>query len=331
MVNQDLSANRFLFLSVALRLRLHVQFLAACCLGLILLAGPAAGESPAPTVHWGGLAYPDQSSTFSVGGTVNRFTEFDNPSRNSIPYESTVHESFGLNFFSLSWTKVWECSICVEGLATNLTVGAGPTSEQPSRSLQNIHNAFNVPQVSTGRIRGGADAMVDASVTKWFSFQRSGLIGEEFGDTFVGAGFSGGTLYQELFFRGGFRRLELPTEANLPVRFSMMGRYSRLFTGSLLHTVPSSSTVLQPAISFGPYAVHGPVVPPWEIEIAITWDSGLFANEAGRARHERFWSFSYRYHGFRFETWNDSLINDKDRGPTFGGTLTYNLLQTWMD
>jgi hypothetical protein len=73
------------------------------------------------------------------------------------------------------------------------------------------------------------------------------------------------------------------------------------------------------------------VIPPWEIEIAITWDSGLFANEAGRARHEQFWSFSYRYHALRFEVWNDSLINDKDRGPSFGGTLTYNLLQAWVD
>lgn len=293
---------------------------------LLALSGTAAAEAPAPSVHWGALAFPDQIPTLSVGGTVNRFTEFDNPSRNSIPYESNLRESFGLNFFSLSWTKQWRCALCPQGLTTNLTAGGGPTRDQPSRFLQDIHNVLHIPEVYAPRNRQGYDGMIDGSLTKWFSLQSGDLVGEEFGDTFIGAGGSGGTLYQEVFLRGGFRRLALPTQENYPVRFSMMARYSWLSTGSLLRSVPANSVLWQPVVSFGPYAVKGPGVPPWEIEIGLTWDSGLFVNEAGQRRRERFWTASVRYHGLTFETWNDSLINDKDRGPTFGGMLIYNLL-----
>jgi hypothetical protein len=297
--------------------------------GLLLCLGrPVWAESPAPTVHWGGLAFPDQTPTLSIGGTVNRFSEFDNPTRNSVAYESSLHQSFGLNFASVSWTKQWECSLC-QGVTTNLTAGVGPTSEEPSKFLADIHNIFHIPRAPTGRIRHGVDGMLDASATKWFSLQKSDEARSAFGDTFIGAGLSAGTLYQEVFVRGGVRRLALPVDENLPVRFSVMGRYSRLFVGDVVRDVPNTSVIVQPVISFGPYAVNGATVPPWEIEIGVTWDSGLFVNDRGQARRERFWTASLRYHGLMFETWNDSLLNDKDRGPSFGVTLTYNLLQVW--
>ena len=34
-------------------------------------------ETPAPSVHWGSIAYPDQFNTVQLGGTFNRFTQFD--------------------------------------------------------------------------------------------------------------------------------------------------------------------------------------------------------------------------------------------------------------
>jgi hypothetical protein len=307
--------------------RLTVSALLAAGLWLLLL-GPAAAESPAPSVHWGALAFPDQSPTLSIAGTVNRFSEFDNPTRNSVAYESNVRQSAGFNFVSLSWTKLWDCSFC-QGLTTNLTAGAGPTSEEPSKFLADVHNIFHIPQAPVGRFRRGVDGMADASVTKWFSLQKSDEAKSAFGDTFIGVGASGGSLYQEVFARGGVRRLALPVDENLPVRFSVMGRYSRLFMGDFVRHLPKSSVVVQPVISFGPYAVNGPTVPPWEIEIGVTWDSGLFVNDQGTPRKERFWTMSLRYHGLMFETWNDSLLNDKDRGPSFGVTLSYNLLQVW--
>jgi hypothetical protein len=298
--------------------------LATLCLAVSLCANPVAAESPAPTVHWGGLAYPDQSPTLSGGFTMNRFTEFDSQ-YGAPPFGSTVNESFGLNFVSLSWTRALTCSFCLKGLTMNLTAGAGPTSEQPSKGIQDmLHRTFDGPPVMTRRVRTGADGMVDASLTKWFSLQ-STESGQTYGDTFLGGGVSGGTLYQELFMRAGFRRLAIPIDVDLPVRFSLMGRASRLFTGSLLHNVPAGSLQAQPAVSFGPYEGHGPSVPPWEIEFAMTWDTGLFVNQAGQSLRTHFWSLSYRYHGLKIETWNDSLWNLHDRGPTYGMALTYNL------
>jgi len=294
-------------------------------LALACLPGDAAAESPAPTVHWGGLAYPDQYPLLSAGLTINRFTEFDNPSRSSVPYGSTVHESFGLNFLSFSWTKQWDRLL--PGLSTNLTAGIGPTSEQPSKFLQNtvIHKPFGIPPVQTARVREDTDAMVDGSVTKWL---RHALYD---GDLFAGGGFSVGTLYQETFLRAGVRRMEVPGLEGAPVRFSMMGRYGHLWPGALIHQIAPNSILWQPVFSFGPYrrGASGPA--PWEFELSLTWDSGIFVNGVGQSRKERFWSFSYRCQGVRVETWNDSLMGGKDRGPTYGVTLTYNLLEFHAD
>lgn len=92
-----------------------------CCAALMLIGLNTTGraESPAPTVHWGGLAYPDQVNTLSIGYAGNRFTQFNN-----------ISETIGFNFGSLSWTQHWRQ---IEGLSTNLTLGAGPTGEQPTR------------------------------------------------------------------------------------------------------------------------------------------------------------------------------------------------------
>ncbi|MCK6498061.1 MAG: hypothetical protein L6Q38_01120, partial [Nitrospira sp.] len=64
---------------------------------------------------------------------------------------------------------------------------------------------------------------------------------------------------------------------------------------------------------------------PWEIEVAVTYDSGLFVDHRGDSLEERFVSVALRYSAFTFETWND-LINQKDYGPTFGARLTLDLL-----
>jgi hypothetical protein len=168
--------------------------------------------------------------------------------------------------------------------------------------------------------------MVDGSLTKWFSMQQHDPSGGAFGDTFVGAGFSVGTLYQEAFARAGVQRMEIPGTDNVPVRFSMMGRYSRLFDGALLHAVPPQSVLWQPAIGFGPYPKNGASISPWEFELALTWDSGIFVNTVGQSHKERFWSFSYRCQGLKIETWNDSFIAHKDRGPTYGVEVAFNFL-----
>jgi hypothetical protein len=44
---------------------------------VLYLLATAAAETPAPTVHWGGIAHPDQFNILQLGATFNRFTEFD--------------------------------------------------------------------------------------------------------------------------------------------------------------------------------------------------------------------------------------------------------------
>jgi hypothetical protein len=301
--------------------------------GLLLLSfavvglhAPARAETPAPSIHWGALGYPDQFPTLTVGFTINRFTEFDNPTRQSVPYDSTIHESFGLNFITGSWTH--ELSN-LPGWSLNLTGGIGPTAEQPSKFLQNsvIHKVMGIPPVGTKTIREDTDAMIDGSVTRWLPFFSQDKT------LFVGAGGSAGTLYQELFVRGGVRRADVPYLSDWIrgkdmdwIRWSMMARAGQVFHGAVLHATNKASVIWQPSVSFGPYCGNGQSLPRWELELGLTWDSGIFVNDVGQSHKEKFWTIAYRYGPGRFETWNDSFVGNKDRGPTYGATMTINLL-----
>ncbi|MBH0207829.1 MAG: hypothetical protein HP495_04760 [Nitrospira sp.] len=72
-----------------------------------LVPSPARGESPAPSVHWGSTAFPDQYTTVTSGLTLNRFTPIDGLGNK---YDSTVGNTLGFNLITLSWTKHWDYS-----------------------------------------------------------------------------------------------------------------------------------------------------------------------------------------------------------------------------
>jgi hypothetical protein len=164
-------------------------------LGLCLVVGTETvqAESPAPSVHWGALAYPDQYRTLDAGVTFNRFTEFSAHDR----YNSTIRETMGFNFATLSWTERFS------DWGTNLTVGAGPTRDEPTETFQNgfIHRAFGFSPVPSGAVREATDFMIDGSLTRWAQ-----LFGQH-DSGFAGLGASSGTLYHEGFARLGARRL----------------------------------------------------------------------------------------------------------------------------
>jgi len=64
----------------------------------------ATAESPSPTAHWGGLAYPDAYSKLELGYTGNRFTEFNREGEQYNP----IRETMGINFGTASWTEHWK-------------------------------------------------------------------------------------------------------------------------------------------------------------------------------------------------------------------------------
>jgi hypothetical protein len=280
--------------------------LALCC-----LAGTttARAESPSPSVHWGALGYPDQYRTLDAGMTFNRFTEFSSTSR----YNSTIKGTIGFNFATLSWTERFG------DWGTNLTVGAGPTRDEPTNTFQNgfIHRAFGFPRVPVDAVREATDFMIDGSLTRW---------GDLFGQHdagFAGLGGSSGSPYHEGFARLGARRLSF----GLPfARLSIMGRYSQIYHSSAFNQVAGQSYLGQASLGFANYTRYKDGERPrWELELGVTWDTGLFVDLQGRAKGEFFSTAALRFPYGVFETWNDAL-NLKDMGPTYGARLMFDIL-----
>ena len=231
-----------------------------------------------------------------------------------------------------SWTRHWSNSL--EGWSTNLTFGIGPTRNQPSEYLQNdfVHDRlFDIPQVPVGAKRKETDFTLSGSITRWGELpgQRRVL--------FLSGGGQTGSLYQELFARGGFRRWS-PVKtieylsgthdgwvADLfrPLRLSGMGRAGRLFNGAAFHDLANHSFAAQGSLSYGWYD-EKTFRPLFEVEIGATIDSGMFNGNQGNALEESFWTIAIRAHPFTFETWNDQL-SGQDFGPTYGGKLMMDL------
>jgi hypothetical protein len=320
-------------LHIGERIRNTVERGVALLLSTFLLIGilssPAWSESPAPSVHWGSIAFPDQYSTVTSGLTLNRFTPTDGL---GVKYDSTVSNTLGFNLITFSWTQHWGGSL--EGWSTNLTVGGSPTGNQPSEFFQNkvVHQLRHLPPVPTTDPRKETDVMVDGSLTKWFPLVHPKVI-------FLGGGFSVGTVYQQGFLRAGIRRLQItPTFyhgnwGDVSVRASVLGRISYQDNGAVLHAVRQTAGLVQPSIAFGQYRVtkKGETIPAWELEFALMWDSGIFVNAIGQSQKQFAWSLALSGGPLRFETWNDSMGNiaTRDFGPTYGASLTMDLLRVW--
>lgn len=302
--------------------------------GVLLFVGvfptPAQSENPAPSVHWGGAAFPDQYSTVTGGLTLNRFTPIDGLGNK---YDSTIGNTLGFNLITFSWTQHWGGNW--EGWSTNLTAGFSPTADEPSQFFQNnvIHQLRHLPPVPSVDPRKETDAMIDGSVTRWVPLFGPKVI-------FLGGGFSVGTIYQQGFLRAGIRRLQIiPTLyhsdrwGDVSLRASVLGRVSYQTNGAVLHATRSTAALVQPSIAFGQYrtTATGETIPTWEIEFALMWDSGIFVNTTGRSQEQFAWSLAGSVGPVRLETWNDSMGNiaERDYGPTYGVSLTLDVLRVW--
>jgi len=305
-------------------------------LTLLLLLYPLAApraENVAPGPHWGAIDFPDRDRTLMAGFTMNRFTEF-NESRKRF---NAINETAGFNFAVLSWTDRLKA---LPGWSANVTLGGGPTGEDPSSSVQSFfHQVTGHREVPVDQTRGGGDFMLGGSLTRWSKLFSSRDTG------FVGMGIAGGSLYQEAYGRVGLRHLSLGElvawmlpETNPEflrsvsrfVRFSAMGRYSWITGGSAYHSdvVANQSYLAQASVSFADYGVGDGPMPRWELEVALTYDSGLFVSTAGRSIMRRFGSIALHVPYVTIETWND-WVGSTDSGPTFGLSAMLNVLQLY--
>jgi hypothetical protein len=308
-----------------------LRYLQTLVIVTVLLVSPLTGtaETPAPSVHWGALSFPDHERTVDLGLTVNRFTEFN---RHGDRYNA-IEETAGFNFASLTWTERWAR---LPGWTTNLTLGGGPTDDKFSRFLQNdlVHKVLGLEPVPVAAVRGGTDVMLNGSLTRWFNLFGSADQG------FIGVGAATGTLYHEPYVNAGIRRLALSDVAGSWggsskgledfsnfVRFSVMGRYGRIFRSGAYDELARQSYFGQASMSIADYRNEEAEPPRWELEIGLAIDSGLFADRAGQGIEGRFITVAIRIPYLKWETWND--IGGGDYGPTFGARLMIDLLQVY--
>ena len=156
---------------------------------------------------------------------------------------------------------------------------------------------------------------------------------------FAGGGFSTGSLYHELFIRGGVRRVpighwltnQMPEDApevltDFLSGFGVSGmlRYGQSYSGSAFSGVPPQTYLGQFSLSWGKF--DNQFVPVLEVETGITAASGLFTDSRGDSLNELFVSLvTLRIRHFTIETWNDVINNQKDFGPTFGARVMVNI------
>jgi len=303
---------------------LTYSLILVACFSWWISPQPAMGESSAPGIHWGALAYPDQEPVLATGMSIFRFTEFNSEGERF----NGIRETIGLNLITTSWTRHWTNNL--KGWSTNLTFGIGPTRNQPSEFLQNdfIHDSlYGIPSVPVGEKRKATDFTISGSMTRWEE-----LLGQR-RVLFLSGGGQTGSLYHELFARAGFRRWSpVKTIEYLngksdgwfagifgPLRVSGMVRAGRIATGAAFHDLANHSFAAQGSISYGWYDEHT-LQPLMELEAGVTIDSGMFNGERGDSLEERFWTVAIRAHPFTFETWNDQL-NSQDFGPTYGAKV----------
>jgi hypothetical protein len=300
---------------------------------LIGLPAIAAAETAAPSVHWGAISYPDRDRTLIAGMTFNRFTEFNGSGARF----NNIHQSAGFNFATVSWTERLKA---LPGWNTNLTIGAGPTHEDPTLYLQNdfLHRLLNINPVPVNQTRDETDFMISGSVTRWVKMFGEREIG------FAGVGFSSGSLYHEVNGQIGVQRVSLAEIANSwagssPaalnvfsrfVRFSAMGRYSRLYGGAAYPDsfIANQSYLAQGSVTIADYEDNDVDPPRWEFEFAATIDSGLFVTPSGNGIERRFGSIALRFPYGVLETWND-VLGKTDSGPTYGFRFMIDLLRLY--
>jgi hypothetical protein len=314
-------------------------------LGLPRAARAQGGGLAGP--HWGATMYPDGNPIAHVGVQLYQFTEFDkkrDPVTGEYLRYNDYADTVGLNLLSLSHTRSLNRTQSFAGnLLFRSSLAVGLSHDASTAWFQNkvIHKVARLDEVPRGATRNWMPLVnYGGELDHFFHAITRGEDGRIlFSPTpiFAGAGFSAGSIAQDLFVRAGVHEFALRHPALRWLQrfiypsFSAVMRLGMGLPGlalgetSLLYAAAQTSVRLHIAEAYFPIVA----------EAALMGSTGFFRSGVGPAhgsyvappediapadrsgRREHFIAFRLQLGDFVFETFND-VFGGKDRGPTYG-------------
>jgi hypothetical protein len=330
--------------------------LAAAIAAAIVAAAPARARAQnigLPGPHFGATMFPDLDAVQHIGLQFYDFTEFDKLQDAAGLYRryNDIDSTIGFNMISLSNTRNLRRD---DPFASNLLLRsglvAGYSFDQPTESLQNdvIHKIGGLPTVPRGATL--QRPLFNYSAELNYNFHAIGRADDgrlQFVPTplFVGAGFSAGTIMQDLYVQGGLhqfssaRAYRRVLERFVFLSISAMTRVGVTLPGLVIDETQLFYATAQGAVRAHFFSFSFPIV----AEVALTGTTGVFRRGVGPeygpyvapaiapprvdrvALPEYFVAFRLQLGDFIFETVND-FFGEKDRGPTYGASVYYVLL-----
>jgi hypothetical protein len=335
--------------------RPSTALLAAATLALAIGA-PAVARAQnvaVPGPHFGATMFPDLEAVQHIGLQFYDFTEFDKLQDPTGAYRryNDIDSTIGFNLITLSNTRNLRRE---DPFASNLLLRsafvAGYSFDQPTNALQNdvIHKVGGLPRVPRGATM--ERPLLNYAAELNYNFHAIGRADDgrlQFVPTplFVGAGFSAGTIMQDLYVQGGLhqfssaRSYQRALERIVFFSVSAMTRVGVTLPGFVITDTQLFYATGQGAVRAHFASFSFPIV----AEVALTGTTGVFRRGVGPefgpyvapttapamvdrvALPEYFVAFRLRLGDFVFETVND-FYGGKDRGPTYGASVYYVLL-----
>jgi hypothetical protein len=338
--------------------RASAMLAAAIALAIAIVAA-APGSARAQNVslpgpHFGATMFPNLEAVQHVGLQFYDFTEFDKLQDASGLYRryNDIDSTIGFNLITLSNTRNLRRD---DPFASNLLLSSGVVAgysfDQPTRALQNdvIHKLGGLPKVPRGATL--KRPLLNYAAELNYNFHAIGRDADgrlQFIPTplFVGAGFSAGTIMQDLYVQAGLhqfssgRSYQRVLERFVFLSVSAMTRIGVTLPGLVIDETQLFYASGQGAVRLHFFSYSFPIV----AEVALTGTTGVFRRGIGPeygpyvapagpspaivdrvALPEYFVAFRLQLGDFIFETVND-FYGGKDRGPTYGAAVYYVLL-----
>lgn len=319
-------------------------------------SGAAHGRGlSTPSVHWGSIEFPLLENSGTMGFSLIQFSEFDkkiDPATGDHLRYNDIDETFGFNLLSFSRTRQLRSGDEHRSnlfFTSSLAIGASIDATTSYYQNDILHELKDLPHVP----RDGEDRGMILAYGGELNYRLLQLTRDRRGDSrlsdtplFLGAGYSVGTILQDVYVHAGILRLRYPQQGRrnriAHVDFSAMARVGVLETGFDFEELAQSYWLTQAGVGLTVMPYYFPI----RFEFAMMGHSGIFlesrqlyaANGYGdeedlrNSLHERFYSFRVGIGSWTFETFNEAVspnVDDpsnsgewgKDRGPTYGARM----------